>query len=109
MNKKQEVLIEMLRKDNFEYMNYEGEIFYDLESALKTYSDNLVDMFYFGMENSELYISESDDIFILSTYLESKSFEEVLDEIEDIDEFLKYYLDKYSEDELYMQYVSELI
>lgn len=109
MNKKQEVLIEMLRKDNFEYMNYEGEIFYDLESALKTYSDNLVDMFYFGMENSELYISESDDIFILSTYLESKSFEEVLDEIENIDEFLKYYLDKYSEDELYMQYVSELI
>lgn len=109
MNKKQEVLIEMLRKDNFEYMNYEGEIFYDLESALKTYSDNLVDMFYFGMENSELYISESDDIFILSTYLESKSFEEVLDEIEDIDEFLKYYLDKYSEDDFYMQYVSELI
>ena len=109
MNKKQEALIEMLKKDNFEYMNYEGEIFYDLESALKTYSDNLVDMFYFGMENSELYISESDDVFILSTYLESKSFEEVLDEIEDIDEFLKYYLDKYSEDELYMQYVSELI
>jgi Protein of unknown function (DUF1186). len=109
MNKKQEVLIEMLRKDNFEYMNYEGEIFYDLESALKTYSDNLVDMFYFGMENSELYISESDDIFILSTYLESKSFEEVIEEIEDVDEFLKYYLDKYSEDELYMQYVSELI
>ena len=109
MNKKQEVLIEMLRKDNFEYMNYEGEIFYDLESALKTYSDNLVDMFYFGMENSELYISESDDIFILSTYLESKSFEEVLDEIEDMDEFLKYYLDKYSEDDFYMQYVSELI
>lgn len=109
MNKKQEALIEMLRKDNFEYMNYEGEIFYDLESALKTYSDNLVDMFYFGMENSELYISESDDIFILSTYLESKSFEEVLDEIEDIDEFLKYYLDKYSEDDFYMQYVSELI
>lgn len=109
MNKKQEVLIEMLRKDNFEYMNYEGEIFYDLESALKTYSDNLVDMFYFGMENSELYISESDDIFILSTYLESKSFEEVLDEIKDIDEFLKYYLDKYSEDDFYMQYVSELI
>lgn len=109
MNKKQEVLIEMLRKDNFEYMNYEGEIFYDLESALKTYSDNLVDMFYFGMENSELYISESDDIFILSTYLESKSFEEVMEEIEDVDEFLKYYLDKYSEDELYMQYVSELI
>ena len=109
MNKKQEALIEMLKKDNFEYMNYEGEIFYDLESALKTYSDNLVDMFYFGMENSELYISESDDVFILSTYLESKSFEEVLDEIEDIDEFLKYYLDKYSEDELYMQYVSKLI
>lgn len=109
MNKKQEVLIEMLRKDNFEYMNYEGEIFYDLESALKTYSDNLVDMFYFGMENSELYISESDDVFILSTYLESKSFEEVLDEIKDMDEFLKYYLDKYSEDDFYMQYVSELI
>ena len=109
MNKKQEVLIEMLKKDNFEYVNYEGEIFYDLESALKTYSDNLVDMFYFGMENSELYISESDDIFILSTYLESKSFEEVLDEIEDIDEFLKYYLDKYSEDDFYIQYVSELI
>jgi hypothetical protein len=109
MNKKEETLIEMLKRDNFEYMNYEGEIFYDLESALKTYSDNLVDMFYFGMENSELYISESDDVFILSTYLESKSFEEVLDEIEDMDEFLKYYLDKYSEDELYMQYVSELI
>ena len=109
MNKKQEVLIEMLRKDNFEYMNYEGEIFYDLESALKTYSDNLVDMFYFGMENSELYISESDDVFILSTYLESKSFEEVLDEIKDMDEFLKYYLDKYSENDFYMQYVSELI
>lgn len=109
MNKKQEVLIEMLRKDNFEYMNCEGEIFYDLESALKTYSDNLVDMFYFGMENSELYISESDDVFILSTYLESKSFEEVLDEIKDMDEFLKYYLDKYSEDDFYMQYVGELI
>lgn len=109
MNKKQEVLIEMLRKDNFEYMNYEGEIFYDLESALKTYSDNLIDVFFFGIENSESYISESDDIFILNYNLESKSFEEVIEEIEDIDEFLKYYLDKYSEDDFYMQYVSELI
>ena len=109
MNKKQEALMEMLKKDNFEYIGYEGETFYDLESALKTYSDNLVDMFYFGMENSESYISESDDIFILNYNLESKSFEEVIEEIEDVDEFLKYYLDKYSEDELYMQYVNELI
>lgn len=109
MNKKQEALMEMLKKDNFEYMNYEGEIFYDLESALKTYSDNLIDVFFFGTENSESYISESDDIFILNYNLESKSFEEVLEEIENVDEFLKYYLDKYSEDDFYMQYISELI
>lgn len=108
MNKKQEALIEMLKKDNFEYMDYGCEIFYSLESAVEAYSNNLIDVFFFGMECSEKYISESDDIFILDSSLESKSFEEVLDEIDE-DEFVKYYLGKYSQDDSYMQYMSELI
>lgn len=109
MNKKQEALIEMLKRDNFRYMDFDGEVFYSLEEAIESYSNDLTDIFFLGTECSESYISQSDDIFILGSAIESKSFEEVLDELEDADEFIKYYLKYYSEDDFYMQYVSELI
>lgn len=102
MNKKEKILIEMFKRDDFEFLEEEGIRYYeDLYELLVDKSDDLYDLFELGQRNPDF---EGEKLFYYygeNKILPVESFE-LLDF--DIEKFLEYYKKEYGEDAIYEKF-----
>lgn len=108
MNKKEKILIEMFKRDDFEFLEEEGIRYYeDLYYLLVDKSDDLYDLFELGQRNPDF----DDDDGLFYCYMENKIFPaESFESLDfDIEKFLKYYKKEYGEDELYKKFLITLV
>lgn len=108
MNKKEKILIEMFKRDDFEFLEEEGIRYYeDLYYLLVDKSDDLYDLFELGQRNPDF----DDDDGLFYCYTENKIFPaESFESLDfDIEKFLKYYKKEYGEDELCKKFLTACV
>ena len=112
LNEKEKVILEILKKDNFNELKKGRKAYRSLEELLNEKSKDKIDAFYIGTENDSNLIDESGYLYFFDSKfleIEQLSKEEVLELINE-EEFMKKYKEENGEnDELYIRYIEACI
>lgn len=108
MTEREKVLIEMFKRDDFEFLEEEGIRYYeDIYELLDDKADDLYDLFELGQNNPDF-----EDGSLFYYYMENKILSsESLELLKfNLKKFLKYYKKEYGEeDEFYKKFLITLV
>ena len=111
--KKEEILFEMLKKDNFEYVGL-NNCYDSLEDLLSNVCISKLEAFKLAISNrNNQYIDEGCELYEYDSNIDciyQYTQEDIVEKIDNVDEFIQFYKESYGEDdELYLDYFKECI
>ena len=111
--RKEEILFKMLKRDNFEYVGL-NNCYNSLEELLNDICMDKLEAFKLATSNKyNQYIDEGCELYeydSTSDSINQYTQEDIVEKIDDVDEFIQFYKESYGEDdELYLDYFKECI
>lgn len=111
--KQEEILFEMLKKDNFEYVGL-SYAYNSLSDLLDNVCLDKLEAFKLATSNrNNGYIDEGYELYEYDSNIDciyQYTQEDIIEKIDNVDEFIQFYKESYGEDdELYLDYFKECI